>query len=177
MSETQINPDDLDKWFEELEANLDREEVSRLAQNVLERHQPTLEDKVLADFHGNAPIIESEFYGVLPKITPKAQIFVAQNLEEGQLFRFGVAGGGCSGFNYLFEPTETIDAEDIVFCESPKSIIDPESLKFLYGSIIDLEDSGMNKMLKVVNPGARASCGCGTSFAFDEELLDIYENV
>ena len=58
-----------------------------------------------------------------------------------------------------------------------KSIIDPESLKFLYGSTIDLEDSGMNKMLKVVNPGARASCGCGTSFAFDEELLDIYENV
>jgi single-stranded DNA-specific DHH superfamily exonuclease len=35
----------------------------------------------------------------------------------------------------------------------------------------------MNKMLKVVNPGAKASCGCGTSFAFDEELLDLYENV
>ena len=42
MSETQINPDELDKWFEELEASLDKEEVARLAQNVLERHQPTL---------------------------------------------------------------------------------------------------------------------------------------
>ena len=35
-----------------------------------------LEDKVLADFHGNAPIIESEFDGVLPNITAKAQIFI-----------------------------------------------------------------------------------------------------
>lgn len=177
MSETQIDQHDLDKWFEELESSLNHEEVARLAQNVLERHQPTLEDKVLSDFHGNAPIIESEFNGVLPKITPKAQIFISQSLDEKQMFRFGVAGGGCSGFNYLFEPTETIDQEDVIFCESPKSVIDPESLKFLYGSTIDLEDSGMNKMLKVENPGARASCGCGTSFAFDEDLLDIYENV
>ena len=29
----------------------------------------------------------------------------------------------------------------------------------------------MNKQLSVENPGARASCGCGTSFAFDEDLL------
>jgi len=177
MSENKINPDDLDRWFDELEASLDKEEVSRLAQSVIDRHQPSLEDKVLADFHGNAPIIESEFHGVLPKITKKAQIFISQNLEEGQMFRFGVSGGGCSGFNYLFEPTDTRDFEDVVFCDSPQSIIDPESLKFLYGSTIDLEDSGMNKMLKVNNPGARASCGCGTSFAFDEDLLDLYENV
>jgi len=33
----------------------------------------------------------------------------------------------------------------------------------------------MNKQLSVENPGARASCGCGTSFAFDEELLDLYD--
>ena len=177
MSEVQIDQLDLDKWFDELENSLDKDEVARLAQKALERHQPTLEEQVLSDFHGNAPIIESEFHGVLPKITPKAQIFISQSLDEGQLFRFGVAGGGCSGFNYLFEPTETIDGEDVIFCESPKSVIDTESLKFLYGSTIDLEDSGMNKMLKVENPGARASCGCGTSFAFDEDLLDIYENV
>jgi hypothetical protein len=37
MSETQINPDELDKWFEELEASLDKEEISRLSQKVLRK--------------------------------------------------------------------------------------------------------------------------------------------
>lgn len=177
MSENKVKSDDLDKWFDELEASLDKEEVARLAQSVLNRHQPSLEDKILSDFHGNAPIIDSEFHGKLPLLSNKAKIFITQNLEAGQFFRFGVAGGGCSGFNYLFEAVEKRESDDITFCTDPIAIIDPESLKFLYGSTIDLEDSGMNKMLKVDNPGARASCGCGTSFAFDEDLLDLYENV
>ena len=61
MSQNQ-KPDqnDLDKWFAELEAQADQAEIARLAQQVLNRHQnrePTLEEKVLADFHGHAPII------------------------------------------------------------------------------------------------------------------------
>jgi len=173
MSETQINPDELDKWFEELEASLDKEEVSRLAQNVLDRHQPSLEDKILSDFHGHAPIIESEFEGQLPNLTAKAKIYILTNLEPGQMFRFGVSGGGCSGFNYLFDVCEEMEDGDIKFCDDPPSIVDSESIKFLYGSTIDLVTNGMNKQLSVENPGARASCGCGTSFAFDDDLLDL----
>jgi Fe-S cluster assembly iron-binding protein IscA len=48
---------------------------------------------------------------------------------------------------------------------------------FLYGADIDLEDSGLNRLLKVVNPGAKMSCGCGTSFNFDPDLLDMYMGV
>ena len=173
MSETQINPDELDKWFEELEASLDKEEVSRLAQNVLDRHQPSLEDKILSDFHGHAPIIESEFEGQLPNLTAKAKIYILTNLEPGQMFRFGVSGGGCSGFNYLFDVCEEMEDGDIKFWDDPLSIVDSESIKFLYGSTIDLVTNGMNKQLLVENPGAKASCGCGTSFAFDDELLDL----
>ena len=175
MSETQISPEDLDKWFEELEAGLDKEEVSRLTQAVLDRQQPRLENKILADFHGHAPIIESEFNGQLPKLTSKAQIYILNNLEPGQMFRFGVSGGGCSGFNYLFDVCEEMEDDDIKFWDDPPSVIDSESIKFLYGSTIDLVTNGMNKQLSVENPGARASCGCGTSFAFDEELLDLYD--
>jgi iron-sulfur cluster insertion protein len=169
---------DIDKWFEELEAELeankDEDEIARLAQKVLDNHQPSLADKVLHDFHGNAPIIDGSYSGKLPDITPKARIFITQNLEEGQYFRFGVTGGGCSGFNYGFDVDTEIRDEDVQFSESPPALVDRESLQFLYGTTIDLEDKGMNKLLKVDNPGARASCGCGTSFAFDEELLDIY---
>jgi len=89
------------------------------------------------------------------------------------MFRFGVSGGGCSGFNYLFDVCEEMEDGDIKFCDDPLSIVDSESIKFLYGSTIDLVTNGMNKQLSVENPGARASCGCGTSFAFDDELLDL----
>jgi len=161
----------IDKWFEELEASID-----------LEREQPqeqkrdfSLFDKVLDDFHGNAPIIDQSYSGQLPNITAKAKIFITQNLEKGQYFRFGVIGGGCSGFNYEFDVDTAISENDIKFSDSPPALVDRESLQFLYGTTIDLEDKGMNKLLKVDNPGARASCGCGTSFAFDEELLDLYD--
>jgi len=161
---------DIDKWFEELEASID-----------LEREQPqeqerdfSLFNKVLDDFHGNAPIIDESYAGQLPDITSKARIFITQNLEEGQYFRFGVIGGGCSGFNYEFDVATEVKEEDIQFSDSPPALVDRDSLQFLYGTTIDLEDKGMNKLLKVDNPGAKASCGCGTSFAFDEELLEIY---
>jgi iron-sulfur cluster assembly accessory protein len=176
--EKEYNLDDLDRWFEELEteleANKDENEIARLAQKVLDKHNPSLEDKLLQDFHGHAPIIDESYSGQLPTITPKAQIFITQNLEKEQYFKFSVYGGGCSGFNYSFDVTSEITDEDIKFSDSPPALVDRESLQFLYGTTIDLEDKGMNKLLKVDNPGARASCGCGTSFAFDEELLDTY---
>jgi iron-sulfur cluster insertion protein len=163
--EKEFNQIDIDKWFEELEAEFEKEQPKK---------EYSLAEKVLEDFHGNAPIIDESYAGQLPDITPKARIFIAQNLEEGQYFRFGVVGGGCSGFNYEFDVDTEARDEDIQFSDSPPALVDRESLQFLYGTTIDLEDKGMNKLLKVNNPGAKASCGCGTSFAFDEELLDLY---
>lgn len=168
---------EIDQFFAELEKQADQNEIARLAQQVLNNHkmqEPTLEEKVLADFHGHAPIIEEEYHGELPKLTAKAKIYILTNLEPGQMFRFGVSGGGCSGFNYIFDVCEEWEDGDIKFCDDPPSVVDSESIKFLYGSTIDLVTSGMNKQLSVENPGARASCGCGTSFAFDDDLLDMY---
>lgn len=161
---TDLNDLEIDKWFEELEAELEKQP----------KKEYTLADKVLEDFHGNAPIIDESYTGQLPDITSKARIFITQNLEEGQYFRFGVIGGGCSGFNYEFDVDTEVRDQDIQFSDSPPALVDRDSLQFLYGTTIDLEDKGMNKLLKVNNPGAKASCGCGTSFAFDEELLDLY---
>ena len=107
----------------------------------------------------------------MPTITTKAQIYITDILEKGQYFRFAVDGGGCSGFNYAFDVETHPKKDDIQFSENPPSVIDSTSLKYLYGSIIDLDTTGLSKQLKVENPGAKASCGCGTSFAFDEAML------
>ena len=39
--------------------------------------------------------------------------------------------------------------DDIQFSENPPAIIDTESIKYLYGSEVDLQDHMMNKMLKL----------------------------
>ena len=86
MSTNQMpDQNDLDKWFAELEAEVDKAEVSRLAQAVIDRHnnrEPTLEEKVLADFHGHAPIIESEYDGQLPNLTAKAKMYILIILNQ-----------------------------------------------------------------------------------------------
>ena len=151
---------EIDKWFEELEADLENAPV--------QESKVDLDRKILDDFHGFAPTIDDKYNGELPSITPKAQIFISQNLEENQYFRFGVEGGGCSGFNYLFDVDKTVNEDDIKFSESPPALIDEMSLKYLFGSEIDLYTEVMNKMLKVTNPGAKESSGCGPRFPFDE---------
>ena len=85
---------ELDKWFKELESQVDNEEVARLSQAVTDRlanDKSNLDRKILDDFHGHAPTIDESFDGQLPTMTPKAQIFITQNLPEGQYFRFGVS--------------------------------------------------------------------------------------
>ena len=141
-----------------------------MSQSVYELKE-SLEDKILRDFHFNPPEINKEVEGQLPKLTDKAKIFIETNFEkQGSFFRFGVSGGGCSGFNYLMDEDTDLTEEDVMFCEAPKAIIDATSLKYLYGSVIDISDQGFGKSLVVENPGAKQSCGCGTSFSFDPNM-------
>ena len=141
-----------------------------MSQNVYDLKE-SLDDKILREFHFNAPTINEDVDGQLPKITNKAKIYIQSNFQkQDSYFRFGVSGGGCSGFNYLMDEDTELNEDDIMFCESPKAIIDTTSLKYLYGSVIDIDDQGFGESLTVGNPGAKQSCGCGTSFSFDLDL-------
>lgn len=164
-SEKEKEQVDLDKWFEELETVPQPSIYEQL-------RSESLDDKILRDFHGFAPTIDEKFKGEMPTITPKAKIYITDTLNPGEYFRFGVNGGGCSGFTYILDVDTKITDNDIKFSDLPPSIVDEASIKYLYGCEIDLQDSAMNKMLVVKNPSAKASCGCGTSFAFDESLLE-----
>ena len=156
--------DELDKFFANLETEIENSQSSTPQKTNLDR-------KIIDDFHGNVPIFNEEVSGQLPTITKKAQIYIAEVLEKGQYFRFAVDGGGCSGFNYAFDVETHPKDNDIQFSKNPPAVIDDVSIKYLYGSIIDLDTSSLSKQLVVENPGAKASCGCGTSFAFDESML------
>jgi iron-sulfur cluster assembly accessory protein len=84
----------------------------------------------------------------------------------GSMLRLSVEGGGCSGFQYKFD-LERAQADDDVLIRRDRALllIDQVSLGFLAGSEIDFVDDLIGAAFRVNNPQAKASCGCGTSFA------------
>lgn len=69
-----------------------------------------------------------------------------------------VKGGGCSGFQYQWGTT---DKEATV----GNLWLDPMAEMFVFGCTVDYVEELGGSYLKVVNPNATASCGCGESFS------------
>ena len=95
------------------------------------------------------------------------RIIEEQELDAGKVrLRVGVKGGGCSGFSYVLDLTETQKDTDEVFEQHGiKVICDPKSLLYLGGTTVDFKDEIMGRGFVFQNPNATTSCGCGSSFA------------
>jgi iron-sulfur cluster assembly accessory protein len=84
----------------------------------------------------------------------------------GTMLRLSVEGGGCSGFQYRFDMDRAQAPDDVIVQRDGATVlIDQVSLQFLAGSEIDFVDDLIGASFRVNNPNAKASCGCGTSFA------------
>lgn len=94
-------------------------------------------------------------------------IIEQQELDKDKVrLRVGVKGGGCSGFSYLLDLTESQKETDEVFeRHGIKLIVDPKSLLYLNGTVIDFRDEIMGRGFVFQNPNATTTCGCGSSFA------------
>ncbi len=80
--------------------------------------------------------------------------------------RVSVEGGGCSGFSYKFDLTDTVAEDDLrLVAEGGTVVIDPVSQMYMGGSVIDFVDDLIGQSFQIRNPNATASCGCGTSFS------------
>ncbi|HYV69086.1 MAG TPA: iron-sulfur cluster insertion protein ErpA [Pseudolabrys sp.] len=85
---------------------------------------------------------------------------------SGTMLRVSVEGGGCSGFQYKFDMEHSKASDDLVINrDGAVVLIDPVSVNYMAGSEIDFVDDLIGASFKVNNPQAKASCGCGTSFA------------
>lgn len=79
--------------------------------------------------------------------------------------RVGIAGGGCSGFQYKMAFEEREDEMDQVVEENGvKIFVDAKSCLYLSGATLDFQDGLMGAGFKIDNPNARSTCGCGESF-------------
>ena len=80
--------------------------------------------------------------------------------------RLGVKGGGCSGFTYALDLTETkCELDEEYASHGIKVICDPKSCLYLDGTTLDFKDEMMGRGFVFNNPNATGSCGCGSSFS------------
>ena len=93
------------------------------------------------------------------------EIMQHQNLSDDYFFRLTIEGGGCSGFQYKMDMDNSITNDDLVISKKTiRVVIDSISAPFLSGSTLDYQTSLGGSILKVINPNATSSCGCGVSF-------------
>lgn len=88
-------------------------------------------------------------------------------LTDEQFLRIGVAGGGCSGFNYTLNFDDQFDeAADSKFDHHGVSVVvDKKSALYLDGTTVDWYHSIEKQGFTFDNPNAQKTCGCGSSFS------------
>jgi iron-sulfur cluster insertion protein len=103
-------------------------------------------------------------------ITDKAaakvhEIAQAEDLA-GQGLRLRVIGGGCAGFSYdLYFEDKPTDMDELFEDKGVKLYVDPLSFQYLEGTEIDYVEGVHGSGFKFINPSAKTSCGCGSSFS------------
>ena len=105
------------------------------------------------------------------QITDKAQqniIILRESYgNETAALRFGLTGGGCSGYKYVLEFDDQISENDLTFhFDNFNLVIDNEHMSLLKGTTIDWKDSLMESGFDIINPQAKQPCGCGESVNF-----------
>ena len=73
-----------------------------------------------------------------------------------------VNGGGCSGFQYEWNMTDTLEKGTLI---ENILVLDRTAEMFVIGCTVDYVKEFGGSYLKVINPNATAQCGCGESFA------------
>ena len=92
------------------------------------------------------------------------ELMTAQKLDQAFL-RMGVRGGGCSGMTYDLQFDSELRKHDKEFeVEGVKVVVDVKSYLYLNGTTLDYVTQGLTGGFTFVNPKAKSSCGCGTSF-------------
>jgi iron-sulfur cluster assembly protein len=94
------------------------------------------------------------------------QLKETQNLSDDVFLRMGVKGGGCSGMSYSLEFDTELGPHDKQFdIEGIKVVCDRKSYLYLTGVTLDYVKQGLTGGFTFVNPQAKSTCGCGTSFS------------
>ena len=85
-------------------------------------------------------------------------------LDHG--LRVEVISGGCSGMNYnMTFDNEKKEFDKVFVSHGLKVYCDLKSWLYLKGVKVDFSDDMLSGGFQIVNPNAKRTCGCGTSFS------------
>jgi iron-sulfur cluster assembly protein len=102
-------------------------------------------------------------------MTEKAAAQVAKQLQKrgtGLGLRLGVKKSGCTGYAYVVDYADAVEADDNVFEQHGVKLVVRESdLSVLDGIQVDYRREGISEAFRFDNPNIKATCGCGESFA------------
>ena len=88
------------------------------------------------------------------------EIMKEQNSEESYL-RVSITENPNGGFEYVFGLIETPEKDDIVVDSIIKTVVDPDSVKFVEGSNIDYVEGFQRSGFVISNPNFQSGGGCG----------------
>jgi iron-sulfur cluster assembly protein len=100
-----------------------------------------------------------------PAAVKRVKALMESQKLDNAFLRMGVKGGGCSGMSYNLEFDTELRKFDKQFeVDGVKVVVDVKSYLYLNGSTLDFVQQGLTGGFTFVNPNAKSSCGCGTSF-------------
>ena len=112
----------------------------------------------------------------LIEITDEAivKLLEKQEKENFKYIRLGITGGGCAGFEYIFDSVRDYSDDDIVIDFGKlQFVVDKVSVPYINGMTLDWRKEGFNEILKFINPKEKDSSGCGVSINFDLEQVEV----
>ena len=98
----------------------------------------------------------------LIEITDEAivKLLEQQEKENFKYIRLGITGGGCAGFEYIFDSVSVADDDDIIIDYGKlKFVVNKLSVPYINGMTLDWQKEGLNEIFKYINPKEKDSCG------------------
>lgn len=102
----------------------------------------------------------------------RSKLINIANAHNVKNILFYVKGGGCNGFNYIFEPMydntlpHITKTHEIIPCgKNVNVVVCNKSIFHLVGTRVDWKEDIMGDTFHFDNPNAVSECGCGTSFS------------
>ncbi len=109
---------------------------------------------------------------VMVTITAAAGVEVAKFMQAENVtpevggLRVSVQPGGCSGFKYSLLIEDKPAEDDTIIQQSGFNLfVDPFSMQYLGGVIVDYVTSMQGSGFTFKNPSSTGGCGCGSSFS------------
>ena len=124
----------------------------------MENTQPVQTDTPIPQ--PDTPVVLTAKAAEMVKITRQQE-----GIDEAHGLRIAVRGGGCSGFEYALDFENEARENDWIYEQSGLTIyVDAVSARYLEGTTIDYVMGMAGAGFKFLNPQAKGTCGCGSSF-------------